>query len=168
MTAKATQKIKLVAKLSMKTVFGNARSALPENDGETSGPLVRIVGTAGSTKSGESNFGEWLAFIGQFQAVNLRTNESFRSGKLFLPSVAQDMLLGAMTSVDAAGVEFAFDIGIRRNDSAQVGYEYVVVPLLDVSESDPCARLMKQLASDVATALPAPTAAESKPAGKKK
>lgn len=162
--AKAKTQIKLVSKLSMKSIFGNPRTALPANDKETSGPLVRIVGTVGSVKSGESNFGEWLAFIGQFQAVNLKTNEVFRSGKMFLPTVAQDMLLGAVQSVDSSGVEFAFDIGIMRDDEAQVGYQYVVVPLLEVSEADPCARLLAQVGG--APQLEAPKEPE-KTTGKK-
>lgn len=162
------KKVKLIPKLSIKSVFGNVRAVMPEKNGDTSGPLVRIVGVAGAVKSGESNFGEWLAFLGQFRAINLKTNEEYSSGKLFLPGTASDMLLGAVQSSNG-GVEFAYDIGIQRDDESSVGYTYVVNPLLQASENDPCERLFRAIGGQAQ--LPAPTKVDPKPAsatGKKK
>lgn len=149
-------KTNLVSKISAKTIMGNVKQLVPKDDvvegkvtvdrNGQSVDLLRVVGFATGTVVGESNFGPWLAFKGTFSATRLDTGEIFRSGKLFLPDTASDLLAGMVQSSDGA-VEFAFDIGVKRDDEAQIGYVYTVKPLLEIAENDPVAMLMARLSA---------------------
>lgn len=152
----ATQGPKLVLKLSAKTVIGNVRNLLPRdelNDDKTvkvnrngeSVKLMRVIGQCTGMKTGESQFGPWIAFTGSFQAIKMETGEIFRSGKIFLPEVAEQLLAPLVMEADGKAVEFAFDIEAKRDDSLAIGYIYEVTPLLEVAESDPMKALMERV-----------------------
>lgn len=146
---------KLLSKMSYKTVCGK----LNRRDIPVGGELhvMRIIGQANGTGSGNSDYGAYTFFKGNFKATNVATGEEFRSGKLFLPAVAQMLLEGAFSDT-VKSVDFAFDIFIVEADN-NIGYEYGARPLVDAGESDPIAILEKQLAAG-APALPAPKTAQ--------
>ena len=127
--------MKLVNKISIKTVYGKvAREDAKGQD------LMRVMGVVRGVTTGESNYGPWAKFKGEFKAINLSTGEEVHSGACLLPPMASDMLQGAFTGDP---VEFAFDIGIKPNETA-IGYEYTVTPLI-TQESDPLANLAARL-----------------------
>lgn len=130
----------LLSKISMKTIGADVEAS-------KEGPiaLAHVLGIAKGVKTGQSTYGDWTAFVGSFEAVNLETGEIFRAGKCFLPEIATSLLAGALT--DAETVQFALEIGARPAKNA-VGYEYTVTPLIGPSESDELSMLKK--------ALPAP------------
>ena len=128
----------LVSKISPKVVCGKQEK--PE--GKTVVWKYQIIGIANDIKMGESNYGEWIAFLGSFKATNLETGETFRSGKCFLPQTATNLIVPALK--DSKGVEFAFNVGIKKADTS-IGYEYIVEPLIAASESDPLLLLEKKI-----------------------
>ncbi len=144
-------------KLSIKSVIGKVK-VLFTKDEEGEIPegqkvnLMRVVGIADGIKVGTSTYGEWTAFTGQFVATDLRTGEEHRSGTLFLPEVATDVLAPVVREQNGAPVEFAFDIG-ATSTTTEIGYEYNVTPLVEAKENDPLQSLVSRLNLP---ALPAP------------
>ena len=127
--------MELIKKLSTKTIVGKiTRGDVPAKGIK---PMFRVMGTAMGTKSGQSNYGDFLAFRGNFKAIRIEDKEVFASAVCFLPQMATDILLPAVEHNIASGgtgVMFAFDIGIKAADNA-VGYEYTVIPLTDTADS---------------------------------
>jgi hypothetical protein len=142
---------KILSKISYKTVCGKVnRRELPA-DG-SSKLVMRVLGQASAMKNGNTDFGEFTAFVGMFEATNVETGEVSRSGKIFLPSAAEVMLAGALQG-STGPVAFGFDIGVRESDNA-IGYEYTAESIFDVAETDPVEQMKKTM---TAKALPAPT-----------
>lgn len=165
-TNKAAPKlaVKLLAKISYKTVCGKVnRRELPEDKSPLH--VMRIMGQATKTVTGNTDFGAFVGFMGNFEATNVRTGEIFRSGKCFLPPVATNLLEGAVAGANGAPVMFAFDIGVKEDDESSVGYVYTATPILDAGEADPIEQMKKTIN---APALPAPVVkADAKKTGEK-
>lgn len=121
--------------------------------------LFTVIGVAEEMETGQTQMGDYTAFIGSFQATKT-DGEVFRSKKLFLPDLAADAVADALTTAGGGKVEFAFKIGMRRvvkknaqGEETGAGYEYTMTPLLEIDEaSDPLAHLQNKIA-----ALPAPS-----------
>lgn len=134
--------------------------------------VARFYGIAEKTGlSDRSQFGEALFFEGQFEGVNLGTREVIRSGKLFLPDVASNILEGMVVTGQEAvknketatcQVQFAFEINAQADKSAAVGYKFSASPLVDAKDvPDPLANLRGQLPK-------LPDKKDEKPVGGKK
>lgn len=138
------EKMNLIKKISIKTVIGNVQQGIMRQEIKP-GNLMRIVGVASGVKTGVSDYGDWLALTGQFKATNLLTNEQYTSGKAFLPDEASDLIAGAVRGEDSQAVEFAFDIGVKLDESSATGYVYTVTPLMEMGGDDPLARIESSL-----------------------
>ena len=152
--------MELKKKLSAKTIVGKVKALLPKNDkGEiiNGSPvaLMRVYGICNGIKTGTSTFGEWIAFTGNFKAVRLSDGEVFAGSQLFVPDVVTELLGPVVRAAQGADVEFAFDIGAQGTET-EVGYEYMVQPLMKIEESAPLLALEARLNL---AALPAPTSA---------
>jgi hypothetical protein len=144
----------LVSKMSAKSIIGKIKARLPKDE---KGDLViggvaslfRVYGLATGVKKGSTNFGEWLSFSGQFEAVDSESGEVFQSANLFLPDVAQNLLFPAvMDESNISGVTFAFDVGVKEDKSADgqgAGYNFTVSSILEVKETDAMAHLKAAL-----------------------
>lgn len=140
----------LTKKLSVAKVWGKVKPKdIPETGVKN---LFSVIGVAQGTKTGTSDFGDWTALLGRFEAVNYETGEAFASANLFLPSVAQDMI-EAQLSGGATGVHFAFNIGIQADESSSVGYTYTAEPIMPPDEKDPLAEMRALIAANNAPAL---------------
>ena len=160
MTATKKAQPKLLSKMSYKTVCGKLnRRDIPEG-GELH--VMRVIGQANGFGTGNSDYGVYTFFKGNFQSTNVATGEVFRSGKLFLPQVVEALIVGAFSDT-VKSVDFAFDIFMVDAPDNNIGYEYSARSLTDVAESDPVAIMERQLAQS-APALPAPTKAPALPA----
>jgi hypothetical protein len=137
--------MKLIKKISIKTVVGNVKAIVKEMDEGESRIIMRVIGKATGSKVGESTYGAWEALKGDFKATNMETGEQFRSGVAFLPDVALDLVIGALNGGDVSSVDFGFDIGVTEDSDSNTGYVYNATPLLEVKESDPIAMLEKSL-----------------------
>ena len=142
-------KFELVKKISVKTVCG--RPKIPENN--KTEYLMEVFGVASGVKTGDKDGRPWYGFIGTFQGVNLASGQIYRSGVLFLPDVAGNLMLGQLKDEKNRAIEFAFRIGVKRDESTATGYTYVADPLLPVNENDPVEMLAVKLGKK---ALPGP------------
>lgn len=144
--------LSLLKKLSYKTVCGKInRRELPED--KSTLHVMRVIGVANKLVTGNSDFGAFVGFLGNFEATNVKTGEVFRSGQMFLPPIASNLLEAAIAHAEGKNVEFGFDIGVKEDDASAVGYIFTATPLIDAGESDPVAMLKSRI---TAPALPAP------------
>lgn len=131
----------LLKKISPKNLVGEVKPIVSEHikkDGEAM-ELYRIWGVVDGVQTGNSSFGDWVAFVGQFGALNSVTGEEFKGIKAFLPEPMQTMLQVAMNDNDK--VEFALLVHVKRRDDLAIGYEYIAEPIIDAQEADPLEHL---------------------------
>lgn len=150
--------VKIVAKLSAKSITGASLDA--PTAAEKKFPIFAVTGFVNSVSTGETDKGPWIAFLGNFSAVKLtkkgevETGDDalqLRSGKLFLPPVAENLLLGPIQSADkGANIEFGFIIGIERDETSATNYVYYAEPLIAPDQNDP----LEKLTSTAFGALP--------------
>lgn len=162
---------KLISKISVKTVAGAQTKELARVEaGWKRAELVEVVGIADGTKTGVTDNGSWVAATGQFQAINVSTGEVFRSGVLFLPNAAQNMV-NAKLAASKGPVEIGFAIAAIEEPESFTGYVFDCTPLMEMEADDPLARLTKKAGGKLAKAVakPAPKAepAPEKTTGKK-
>jgi len=140
---------KLIGKISVRHVFGSKGNILSTvlGDKNISHKLMQVVGIASDIKTGEGDNGPWTGLKGQFKATNLVTGEVFQSGQCFLPSMANDMVEGALKG-GASAVEFGFDISAMFDESSSTSYVYQVEPLFETAENDPVALLTARLEAE--------------------
>jgi hypothetical protein len=135
--AAPTRRVGLVSKLSTQTVWGKVERPAPD-----AGPvaLFNIYGVTHSIKRGATSMGEYTAFLGNFEAVNLKTGEVFAAGKAFLPRVVEEMVVGALTAAQgadmSASVQFALQVGIKPDAKNAYGYVYTCTPLVPIAQGD--------------------------------
>ena len=147
-----------VRKLSAKAIIANVKQLAKDTFGDDESkpkdgapltlPLYRVIGVVDGFKTGTSDFGDWVAFTGEFEAET-PSGEVYISRKCFIPDPAQGMLETALAEHDT--IEIAFDISIKWAKNAY-GYEYVCIPVLPVKRSD----ALLSLKDKIAGTLPAP------------
>jgi hypothetical protein len=152
--------MKVISKISAKTLKAFPRMKFVEVNGKPTPRadgdqfLFRIIGRAVDVKKGNSDYGSWTAFSGDFRATLANTGEVFQSSKVFLPDSITGILESALAS-SVGGADFAFDVGVTEAETP-MGYQYTVASLIAMTaESDPLAALLAQVAAQ-APALPAP------------
>jgi hypothetical protein len=101
--------------------------------------LARVVGLASKIDTGESNYGEWKALLGEF-ILQDNKGEDHISGKLFLPDVAMNLVIGSMSNPEEK-VEVGFDIFVCQADSP-VGYEYQAQFVVEPKTTNPVFSLL--------------------------
>lgn len=120
-------------------------------------PLLRVWGVATRYKPGNSDFGAFLKFNGQFRALNIETGAVYRSAALLLPKFLEDELAGALGSMDAPKPsEFAIEIGAKYDKTSATSYVFTANSLVETSESDQMKQLESRIRSENPRALPAP------------
>ncbi len=136
--------MKFINKISVSEVCGNVKVIVKDMKDGAKKPIMRIIGLANGTQSGESDNGPWVALKGEFKAVNLLDKEEYVSGKCFLPRGISDLVAGQLGD-DVKKVQFAFDIIIVEDLESQVGYHYEAEPLLKPQENNALAMLEHQI-----------------------
>lgn len=157
-----------IKKLSTKTVFGAVADVRKALGDKKEVMLYDLFGIASSWKAGEGNYGPFIAFKGDFTAINKVTGEEFASATCFLADDIAPLLQTALDSDKGSTVKFGLQIGVRPNERAGTGYEYVSKPIVPIVQSDAMAELR---ASMGAKALPEPkkqTETKKEPENKKK
>jgi hypothetical protein len=144
-------------KLSAKAVWGKIKRAdIPEKGVK---PLFTIIGQAMGVRKGTSEYGEWTALVGTFEATNIDTGEVFSGPECFLPEPFNSMIANKLQGVGAVhAIDFAFEIGIKAAPADQptrVPYEYTCKPIQDPTAGDPLKALRGRV-SEHRKALPAP------------
>lgn len=149
-------KVAIVKKLSGKVLVGNVKTYVKDLQEGQSVELFQVVGIARKIKTGISNFGEWEALMGEFVAealVGAKAGQRYRTGQLFLPDVALNLVASELTSGNINGIQLGFKVGAMVDETSSTGYVYTAEFLMEPEENDP-------LESLIAKALPAP---EKKP-----
>lgn len=124
--------------------------------------LVKVLGIVNRCKIGTTDKGEYVRFIGQFEATNELTGEVFTAGEAILPGALPELLHAAMLQEDGSykQAQFAVQVSAAYNKTAVAKYVFVTESLVAPKETDAMQALKAQLA-DAAPSLPAP--AEEKP-----
>lgn len=167
--------VTMVKKLGAKQIIGNVKKAIADfcaNDGDKV-TLYTIFGIANGIKTGTSNFGDWVAFQGSFEATNYVDGANYASNQAFITEPIQSMLVQALTESDS--VQFAITVDAKRRDDVAQGYEYITTPHMQTKENDPLEHLRalvpKIAAPEKVAALEAPKEPEKvvpAPTSKKK
>lgn len=147
--------MKLLSKLNAKDIIGakiGKKKEITEQLAKGDDVGFDVYGLVKKRDFVTTQYGDACRFHGQFEATNREDGETFRSGKMFLPAIASDMLEGAIDQMteDQSELKFAFRIGLVESDKGSAGYEYTVEPLIDTTENDVISDMRAQFA------LPAP------------
>jgi len=167
--------MELLKKLSMKTMGINPKKVIKDLEDGQSVDIIRIAGTAGGVKRGESNFGPWAALLGSFVAIDLQANKPYQAGTAFLPDIVTDMLVKAVEHSDpetgevtTTDVMIDLTIGLKANEKSSVGYEYTVTPNMKLSSvADKLLENMGYTAADTSKQIENKPETAQKKAGKK-
>ena len=121
--------------------------------------LCVILGKASGIKTGEDNTGRiWSALTGMFLGKNLETDETFRSGKLFLPSGIHDAVEAAVKTLPPDGGVVKFALELRSVEAKNpIGYSYQAVNLIPMeAETDELAELVALIPAPTKAIAPGP------------
>lgn len=178
----------IIRKISAPRIVGNVKAYAPRpgTDGSIPKdviPLYRVFGSGADLRAGQSDNGPFVALKGRFEAISLVpdpdtgevSGQVFVAPECFLPEPTHSILVSELSQKDADGkrvvnsLDFAFEVGVKASKNP-IGYEYVCMPLMDHTGSDPLAALRTKVAAlpsvlPSAKVLPAPQAPAS---GKKK
>lgn len=139
--------MKLLKKLSVSSLNNFSKGALKELIKGATAPVfvARILGSVRKVEVGTTQFGEFIAFSGEFRGWDIEGEEAM-GVKAFLPSPLDEMLAAQVRDVQSTegnsnkSVEFGADLFVVPDDT-EVGYKYVIKPLLEAKASDPVAAL---------------------------
>ncbi len=131
MAEKKKDTVTALRKLTSLTIMGE-KTRRPKAKEEY---LYRIAGTITGLKTGETGFGTWVGFKGNFVARRF-DGVLFAAPSAFVPQPMQDMFEAAILTQEAEGlvasVQFGLDVSIIQSDSS-VGFEYKCVPVIDMA-----------------------------------
>jgi hypothetical protein len=145
--------MEILRKLTIKNTGWNTSELKAAVTKAPSTDILKIAGVITAIRPGQTQLGEYAELVGQFQAVNLESGEMFQSSKAILPGFIAD----PMVEAHAGGqeVEFAIQIGVKRNEGSVVGYEFSVKPLVEPKVSDKLAKLLDMAKIDTKKKLAA-------------
>lgn len=136
----------IVKKLTTKTLIGRVDPS--KIDVKTPLHLYTITGIIRGMKPGTGQYGDYVAFLGDFAAVVPGEKEVKRSSKCFLPPVVEQQVLSAFRDAKTgnanAEMEFGIKVLAKKNDTP-IGFEYIVEPTMKVQESNRLAELLKAI-----------------------
>lgn len=135
--------MKYLKKLSVKKVCGRPEFEKGSADGTEIG-LMQVFGQVTGTKGGTSDYGDWECLLGNFEATNMETGETFRAAQLFMPDVAHEPIAQAVKLSSNGLVDFAVEIIAVKDAESSVGYVYSMKPLIQAEESDPLKALREK------------------------
>jgi hypothetical protein len=137
--------MELVNKITIKGLVGAVKGIIKgKADGEIV-KLAQIVGICNGTGVVPTQYGDSTFLKGQFKMKSLLDGKEQQSGKCFLPDSAINLVAGQLTD-DCKAIQFAFNIGVKVDDSIQIGYVYTIEPLLSPEANNPLALLEQKLA----------------------
>lgn len=152
---------KLVRKITPSTICVDELQRMDVPGAPAEKILYDVYGMAHKTKTGSTDYGEWIAFKGDFEAIT-PDGEIFRSGTVHVQEPFQEMLLSALQNAKQAdengSIQFAARVSIvppRKGKPSATGYEYRVTPLVEAADSSPMLSL-REKAQQAAKSLPAP------------
>lgn len=163
--------VQMLKKLGAKQILGDVKATVAAKCGKDGAiyEAYSIYGHTNGVKTGVSTYGEWVAFVGQMEAINHVTGVVFAAVQCFIPEPLQSIIRGALAKLDDddKSIEFAFTVSVKRRDDLKEGYEYLVKPHKQASENDPLEKLRNLIPAPNKN-LPAPKEETSTKGAKKK
>jgi hypothetical protein len=146
----------MLKKLGAKQILGDVKAVVAAlcHEDKATADVYSIYGSTNGIKTGTTQYGEFTAFQGQFEAINYYSGEKFAAIQCFIPEPLQTLIKAAMQEHDK--VEFAFTVSVKRRDDLKEGYEYLVTPHKEAQEADPLEKLRTLIPSPKPHALEAP------------
>ena len=142
--ATATAKRFYPKKITVKEInlSTEALEAIAEQSGKGKGVVVaRIYGRIMKTESGNSQYGPYTRYYGEFEAVNTVDGSVHRSQQLIVPAVGEAMVAEMLASVKKdnpdAVVQIGFDVSVKYYDNSNKSgtkFKFEVSPLVDKGE----------------------------------
>lgn len=136
-------KLNLVRQITIKSI--KAQPAPHSIDKATM--IATLYGRCSEKKVGTSDYGDYIRFRGEFEAVNAETGETYRAGNMIVPGVLEGLLDSAITVDENSAVDFAVEVWVEPSERGNTGYTYNIKPLIQPAESDVLGDL-RALASD--------------------
>lgn len=148
--------MRILKKISVATAVSLPKSFFKELKTET--PIMRLFGLVRGYEIGNSQYGAFFKFKGEFHAIDLDTGEESVSSVAFLPSPVDELLSQQVDTIKESGdknaaVEFGFDISVTPDENSTVGFQYRINNLGETRLSDPMQAVAERMR---AVALPAP------------
>lgn len=123
--------------------------------------LYDLFGVISNTKTGHTDKGDWVAFVGRFKAV-APNGQEFDSGKAHIP-VLEDVIYSTLAEAQEGGqkatIRVAVRIGIKpapKDKPSATGYEYWAERLVDLKGDDDPIAMLRAEAGQRALAAPKP------------
>lgn len=151
-----TGSVGLLRKITNKTVLGKEfLEAKPKEPTD----LYTLMGVINSYQPGQSEYGTFVKFKGDFVADVHVSGESYRAPNCIVPVPMDDVLAtmydkaveemvdketGEMPPGKRPQVQFAVKIGYKPGDTP-TGYEWTVTPLMEMQENDAITNLRQTL-----------------------
>lgn len=112
--------------------------------------LVLLYGRAINHRIGTTPLGEFMEYLGSFEARRIKDGEIFQSSRIIFPPIAADMAqsayLMAKKGDDSAMVDLSFVVGVEPDPTGITGYKYTCKPIrTGAADSDPLAELRSSL-----------------------
>ncbi len=133
--------VETAKKLSTKLIIGKGIGKVTEPT-----DLNTVFGVVTGLRQGMSNYGPWIAFLGEFEVTRSSDGVVMRAPQILLPDGARERL-----QMDSAGegVPIEFGFVIRALPSAnQHGFEQEVVTVIRPGPHDPLADLRVSFESE--------------------
>jgi len=135
----------IVAKLSLKAMNCQpVKGSLKADSAPVA--LARIFGIAKKYDVLTTTFGDSTRIIGDFEGINLKTGEVYKSTKCFLPPVISEIMVNALDAREEgdSALEFALEIGAQYSEKGGHGYAYTVKPLVKTQTRDALSHLREK------------------------
>lgn len=113
--------------------------------------LMSVFGVARNMRPGASDLGQYVAFLGDFRAINVKTGEEFASAKMILPKIAEEVLAGVIPA-EGGEVKFAMVLGATYDPKAATKYVFTFRPLIESADQN----VIEELRGLTIKALPKP------------
>jgi hypothetical protein len=104
--------------------------------------LFTVIGIATGTKTGQSNYGEWVGLRGQFEVTRCDDGKVLHAPLMILPDLALALIPFYMLPC-----EFAFLVKVVPSANG-AGFEYAVDSIVTPRPHDPLAELRRSLFID--------------------
>lgn len=116
--------------------------------------VCRIYGKVESKfKKGQTAFGPYTEFHGEFEAINLANGQKYRSKNLILPELGEMAVMGLISDAtkdqkndSVISVRFGLDITVLPHESSEKGWKFKfgVAPLVEPKGDDELTLLAKE------------------------
>lgn len=117
-----------------------------------------VFGRAHAHRSGSTSLGDFIEFIGTFEARRISDGAVFQSTRCIFPPIAGDLAteayMRAKREDESALVDMAFVVGIEPDGRAATGYKFTCMPVqTGEAAADPLEELRSSLAVKFAANL---------------